>query len=136
MKLNELMIGDWVHNSYTNENYRIWPQFFSQIHHQDKEQKNDLEDFNIFPVPLTKEILLKNYFEIQDQGGGWYDVWTGYGEDNEDDIEVEFRDDGRIYVTIDAPGKGYYFTTKNIQYVHQLQHILRECGFERELENM
>ena len=136
MKLNELMIGDWVHNSYTNENYRIWPQFFSQIHHQDKEDKNDLEDFNIFPVPLTKEILLKNYFKIQDQGGGWYDVWTGYGEDNEDDIEIEFRDDGRIHVTIDAPGKGYYFTTWNIHYVHQLQHILRECSFERELENM
>ena len=75
-------------------------------------------------------------FQIQDQGGGWYDVWTGYGEDNEDDIEIEFRDDGRIHVTIDAPGKGYYFTTWNIHYVHQLQHILRECSFERELENM
>ena len=127
------MIGDWVHNSYTNENYQVWPQFFSQIYHQDKEMQRDLEDFNIFPVPLTKEILVKNGFEIQDQGGGRFDVWTGYGEDNEDDIEFEFMDDS-IYVKIDAPVHGYYYTSWKIKYVHQLQHILRECGCEKEIE--
>ena len=131
MKANELMIGDWVYNKNTGEPMQVYPMMLSQMFRSNPNAVT--EDFNIFPVPLTKEFLIGNGFEVQDQGGGWFDVWTGYGKDNADDIEVEFRKDGSIYVKIDASNQGYYFTSWNIHYVHQLQHILKECGFKKEL---
>ena len=108
MKANELMIGDWVYNKNIGEPMQVYPMMFSQMFRSNPNAVT--EDFNIFPVPLTKEFLIGNGFEVQDQGGGWFDVWTGYGKDNADDIEVEFREDGSIYVKIDASFQGYYFT--------------------------
>lgn len=120
MRAFDLMVGDWVYNKNTDSYIQVYPMMISQMFRQTPDAQ--AEDYNIFPIPLTKEILIQTGFEIQDQGGGWFDVWTGFGEDNEKDIEVEFRDDGRIYVKID--GYGDYFTSSNIKYVHQLQHIL------------
>lgn len=132
MKPYELMIDDWVYNKNIDKYIQVYPMMISQMFRQTPDATT--EEYNIFPIPLEKEQLEANGFEVFDQGGGWYDVWTGYGKDNEDDIEVEFRDDGRIYVKINAPGQGYYFTTWKIRYVHQLQHILRECGYEKQLK--
>ena len=80
------------------------------------------------PIPLSREILEKNYFETQELGGGRVDLWTGFGEDNQYDIEVEFREDGTIHTKIDGPT---YFVSWGIKYVHEFQHALRICGVNK-----
>lgn len=86
------------------------------------------------PIPLTKEILEKNGFEVQDQGGGRSDVWIGFGIDCEGDIEVEFQHNIPTHLKIDGVFKGEYYISTNIKYVHELQHALRLCGVEKEVE--
>ena len=131
MKPTEIMISDWVYNKNIDKYIQVYPMMMSQMFRQTPDART--EDYNIFPIPLVKEDLVKNNFEVYDQGGGMFDVWTGYGEDNGDDIEISFYEDGRIFVKIDAPSQGVYFTSLNVKYFHQLQHILRECGYEKEL---
>lgn len=132
MKPYELMIDDWVYNKNIDKYMQVYPMMMSQMFRQTPDATT--EEYNIFPIPLEKEQLVVNGFEIFDQGGGRFDVWTGFGNDNEDDIEVTFYEDGTIFVKIDAPVKGVYFTSNNVKYFHQLQHILRECGYEKQLK--
>lgn len=95
----------------------------------------DGDDYSwIEAIPLTSEILEKNGFEVQDQGGGRKDVWTGFGIDCEGDIEVEFQNNIPVHLKIDGVFKGEYYTSTNIKYIHQLQHILRLCGIEKTIE--
>lgn len=127
MKAKDLMIGDWVHNFYTNENYKIWPQFFSQVYYQDKEMERDLADAHIHPIPLTAEILQKNGFK-----------------GDKEVMQYHFTEDGQkyhfslrqMYDKDDNP-KGYSFFAFNvltiIDYVHQLQHALKLCGIDKEI---
>ena len=63
MKVIDLMIGDWIHNNYTNENYQVWRTFFSQATNYGKRLYATFEDVNIAPIPITPEILEKNGFE-------------------------------------------------------------------------
>lgn len=126
MKTNELMIGDWVNLSKGN-----WS----------KNRQVDIIDIEMIaesvyltePIPLTLEILEKNGFEVQDQGGGRKDVWTGFGIDCEGDIEVEFQHNIPTHLKIDGVFKGEYYTSTNIKYVHLLQHALKLCGINREI---
>jgi len=134
MKVKELMIGDWFHNNYTNENYQVWPTFLSQATNFGKRMDATFEDINISPIPLTAEILKRSGFEVQDQGGGRKDVWAGFGIDCEGDIEIEFQDNIPVHLKIDGGFRGEYYTSANIKYVHQLQHALRLCGIEKEIE--
>ena len=129
MKSNELMIGDWVYNKNIDKPIQVYPTMFSQLFRENPTAAT--ENYNIFPIPLTKEDLVKNSFEVQDQGGGRFDVWTGFGKDNQYDVEVTFYEDDDIYVKIDGPGA--YFTSWHVKYFHQLQHLLCECGYERKL---
>ena len=136
MKANELMIGDWVvydgDVEYTNpikvEGIDIAT---GALVTSDRE---DVGIDNIQPIPLTAEILERNGFEIQDQGGGRRDVWIGFGVDCEGDIEVEFQYNIPTHLKIDGVFKGEYYTSTNIKYVHLLQHALRLCGIEKEIE--
>ena len=83
------------------------------------------------PVPLSKEFLVKNNFEIQDQGGERADVWTGFSHDCEGDIEIEFQNDEPTRLKIDGVFKGEYYRSINIKFVHQFQHALRNCGINK-----
>lgn len=131
MKANELMIDDWVYNKNIAKPMQIYPTIFPQMFRSNPNATT--EDYNIFPIPLTPEILKKNGFEVQDQGGGRKDVWTGFGIDCEGDIEVEFQNNIPVHLKIDGGFKGEYYTSANIKYVHQLQHAMRLCGIEKEI---
>ena len=92
----------------------------------------DGDDFSwIEAIPLTIDMLLHSGFELQEQGGERFDLWTGFGEDNQHDIELEFNDDKPLHLKIDGP---VYLATTHIEYVHQLQHFLRDCGIEHEIK--
>ena len=134
MEAKDLMIGDYVYN------HRYWECPIVEIHKNSaiviarhyEEEEFLLSDLR--PIPLTTEILEKNGFEVQDQGGGRKDLWTGFGIAREGDIEVEFQDNIPIHLKIDGAFNGEYYTSSNITYIHQLQHALRLCGITKEIE--
>lgn len=141
MKTNELMMNDWVYRSemHGDDVGRPYPV---QIHliedwtHQGKEHVADvgcddddeLSINSIKPIPLTKDILLKNGFE---RTGSFADLKEYMLTDVDTDIYI-------FYVECSEP----YFYTEiatvevKIEYVHQLQHLLRMCGSATLADNL
>ena len=77
----------------------------------------------VYPIPLTPEILEKNGFNLsRDKSGiGILDTyWLG----------AEFGGFRIINLETDY----YQFGLAKIKYVHQLQHALRLCGIDKEIE--
>lgn len=70
------------------------------------------------PIPLTEEILVKNGFKVQKthDNGRWLHLtdtlWLSYSNR----YNVWYTDGIKIY------------------FIHQLQHLLRLCGIEKEIE--
>lgn len=115
MKASELMIGDWVKLSKGN-----WFE----------NRKVELIDIEMIaesvylaePIPLTPKILEKNGWMKIAVDGVFYPKqlkgelpWIGYAT-NEDSWRFRIRD------------------FCEINYVHELQHALRLCGIEKEIE--
>lgn len=117
MKANELMIGDWFHNNYTNENYQVWPTFFSQVTNSGRRLDATFEDINITPIPLTPEILEKNGFVKESK--------QNFGNN----LQYCILTDG---LWIDISGENFF--EGKLEYVHQLQHALKLCGIEKIIE--
>ena len=80
------------------------------------------------PIPLTEEILVKNGFvgvELTDS----YELNTDYYE-----IEVWNYSDGLWVVNVHWIEFSSTPESKaTVSYVHQLQHLLRLCGIEKEI---
>ena len=135
MKANELMIGDWVCYSESNNYYTKveeirctsdGEEYYIRCHRDSKDtflEQLKYEDFSVdilHPIPLTPKILENN---------GWEERPTGY----------VFYTDGRRYDN----SLWYVFGSNSfvvntaefhIKYVHQLQHALRLCRIEKEIE--
>lgn len=106
MKANELMIGDWVIGC-SREPFKIGiidPVFLYW---------NEVQ-----PIPLTPEILEKNGFVVESN--------YPYGNPLQYCILV----DDRLWIDI----SGENFFEGELEYVHQLQHALKLCGIEKEIE--
>lgn len=128
MKTEELMIGDWV--LYREEVLKVTSLYT-------KRGANEIgfgesEDFwvdisNIEPIPLTPEILEKNGFEADDKNKDMlYWNWSIC----EDCVSYD-KETGtiRIFHTL-----GRLVFVHPLRYVHELQHALRLCGIEKEIE--
>ena len=125
MDCKDLMVGDFV--SVSGKPVKI--------------TKDDLatmlifldDDSKINPFPLTEEILVKNGFER-------HPLWHH--------CTLEVGDGSKIYIPLACGGGIEYvsiykhfeeLTTRDIDiqipihYVHQLQHLMRLCGIEKEL---
>ena len=141
MKLNELQIGDWVSTpiDFKDGSYvYVYDRIASINIFGDYTTKEfDIEGGCEFlqPIPLTTEILRKN--------GLFYDPFLYDEEDCDDDnflpqhfeededhnLEI-VKDKGKIYWSINCAE--YYII--ELRYVHQLQHALRLCGIEKEIQ--
>lgn len=114
MKANELMIGDWVNLSKGN-----WSE----------NRKVELIDIEMIaesvyladPIPLTSEILEKNGFECRG-------AWCLPGED------LGLRQDGDSWGLLSYYAEYDALAFCHVKYVHELQHALRLCGIEKEIE--
>ncbi len=140
---DELMLGDWVNflidieggdTEYDPVNEIYQPMQIVSITawgNNDGEVEslagviNDIDQ--VKPIPLTPEILEKNGF-IKQAFDGWklrtenYSImWrTDYGEPN---------------LIIDSWSADYgKFNKFGISFVHELQHALRLCGIEKQIE--
>ena len=136
------MVGDWIYAidengdrhicranilkyDYVNKLEDFCVDFFGT----DYEAKWPDVMFDTEPIPLTSEILEKNGFEKWEQPE-LITLWTGYGEDNGEDIEVDFKKD-EIVVKIDI--KGSYLVTQEVRSVHELQHIFKMCKINKDI---
>ena len=121
MKANELMIGDWVlfnGNSKKVTSLLVTDLGVDQIYvFGNSCQVATISEY-IEPIPLTAEIFEKN-FRVDKQWGenGWY-----------------INDHIHIYQTTTGVYNIQYMEIVDIQYVHELQHALKLCGIDKEIE--
>lgn len=139
MKANELMIGDFVfHEKYGNAIIESIDNDFGDnlsvrlisenIQHKDGYKYGycwcNLDE--IFPIPLTPEILEKNGF-VEDGEGV-------YGDDNSFFIPTYQNGfyTGTCETYIEST-EGIGDFSGRLKYVHELQHALKLCGIEKEI---
>ena len=132
MKATELMIGDWV-----NSDFGIFQtkEIFDDAVRDNR--GNDYEFDCISPILLTGEILKSNGFELVEIGDNGpstpkanvnrYEHW---------ECKTAFQ---TFYLIYDRRVKKYSLNAFsnhiiNIMYVHELQHAMRVCGVEKEIE--
>ena len=134
MKANELMIGDWV--MQFGEPRRIvgirTDAFYPYIKTNmgDTWYEEGMKDL-AEPIPLTPEILeengfISNKFNINDVFGTRFDLGNHYY------LIFYNSNKGGSLTKYYTSQSGFYITT--IEYVHELQHALRLCGIEKEIE--
>lgn len=106
MGLKDVMIGDWV---WDKENDCPW-----QINIKDfRNGGNNILFFE--PIPLTTEILERNLHE-PDEGVVWW------------------KNDEPFYHVECLPLNGMRLIMPYTQYVHELQHLLRLAGIDKEIK--
>ena len=114
MKAADLMIGDWVYNSYHKKNIK-WNYSEMFCPNGIPVIGRDLK-----PIPLTPEILEKN---------GWKETqyWHEY-QDGKNTIQCCLPDMRGII-------NGIEIEHFKCEYVHQYQHLLRLCGLDELADN-
>lgn len=141
MKVNELMIGDWVYAidengdkhigrvnnleyDYVNKRGSFCVDFFGTGF--EPEFPDVL--FNVQPIPLTPEILEKNFREYLPGINLMYQLKGPYFAMNEKGNQWVF---GLVKEDVE---KSCRYPLVKITYVHELQHALRLCGIEKSIE--
>lgn len=123
MKANELMIGDWVQfdNGIKSRVNCISPHQRYVAHTDNATWIRSYDE--LYPIPLTKDILLNNGFH----DGGYKIYYLDLGDD-----EYPFRIQESKKGLIDA----VCYKLTEFKYVHQLQHALRLCGLGDVADNL
>lgn len=122
MKANELMIGDWVMFPHGIDKIVDLPYIEGKGLCASFAASTTLFPVSVErlkPIPLTPKILKKNGFIYNDLP--FVQGWELYG------------------LTLTTGGEGYRIVCGQnesmlIDYVHDLQHALRLCGIEKEIE--
>ena len=114
MKASELMVGDWVHIKAYNRNEKVTAIWANGVICNFRKDFDEIE-----PIPLTAEILEKNGFVYCDYP--FIMGWQQFG------------------LTLYKSGRGYAITcgtnvSLRINSVHELQHALKLCGIDKEIE--
>ena len=146
MKAKELMIDDWVLIDRPDKYAGAKAQIKSLIFHKE----DDGQYFSVFihdelgivrrevfnedlrPIPLTAEILEKNDFVC--------DMFYGEWQFDLDTFPFNFpfsvvqRKNNSWYLGREEIGIVHNREIINISYVHELQHALRLCGINKEIE--
>lgn len=138
MNANEMMIGDWVYTQAKERNVRV------QGVRTDCEVPVVLTDFGdvwwqlheFEPIPLTGLILEKNGFEKQSESPIAASYRLCLDEDTFSYLFVDFRlRTGLVQVSFDTDMKGPKIGFMKYEMsVHDLQHVMRMCGIEKEIE--
>lgn len=139
MKASDICVGDWFKAVDYNSPFRITAIYDDVVQTQANYQSeidgnwySEAEIKDLIPIELTEDILVKNGFVYREAeetcatvayhhwqlDGHWFALnYTQY-------FRKEKRDDMPRF---DVAGIA-------IHYVHQLQHLLRLCGIEKEIE--
>lgn len=130
MKLEELMLNDWVlYNENPCKVARISEPLF--LEKDGKVFYAPIE--KISPLPLTAEILEKNGFHhhLIAEKGFTREEWN-LSDDYYDIVVSEWSDSIWVFryecTEMNTPHEQRVFG-----YVHELQHALRECGIDKDI---
>lgn len=135
MKEQDIMLGDWV--KCEGKPYRITQ--IGDILDMANDEKSWLAyPEEVSPIPLTLEILEKNGFEndfyeeesVADYHAIRLEGYTLKYKIGQIDGYLVTWCNGGVNVTTDYNG----CVQKDISFVHELQHALRLCGIEKEIE--
>ena len=132
MKSEELMIGDWVKfdediclvDEVRLDGTVVLTSMNTDLTSVDGSQ---VEDEEIEPIPLTREILEKNGFEFEQHGSLEVAIFAILKIENRHSITLEYIgwSDGRWAI---------HEHRLVIKHVHELQHVLRLCGINKKIE--
>ena len=140
MKANELMIEDWVMNTHNRKPEQI-REILERMVMLDY---NDLYNYDeIEPISLTPEILARMGFTIEEVHK--YD--DTYTEDEyiatmkcvdsrKCEVEIEYKTYWKKLRAFNYDPRnrlGFTSIETQVEYVHELQHIMRICGIEKEI---
>ena len=122
MDYRDLMFGDWIQVERGFDGHLTNERVKGVIGDEDERYPvrlftGETVSFNdIHPIPLTEEILVKYGFRYSMPHNDWTNA------------------DCNFYLY--EGGNGYRISNTDIKldYVHQLQHLLRMCGIEKEIE--
>ena len=134
MKAEELMIGDWVDIRLLDD--EPGEHMYSQVEQLwECEIDADFETSydNVYPIPLTTEILEKNGYTSHDDLAGRGVEWIS--EDNRiimSDWEYDINSNNHWYIHIDNEDMDTICTAE-ITYVHEFQHLLKLCKIEKKI---
>lgn len=137
MKVNELMIGDWVSHFDEGKNCMVTELRGRKVAVSYTDDNGNtkysvlLPEMAFEPIPLTAQILEKNGFEYKEADETcatesfhhWYLVGSRFAID--DDSWWRSVKDGELHVK---------FGGFPLKYLHQLQHALRLAGIDKEIE--
>lgn len=131
------MIGDWVYNKHHKENIQIKPyDFFVHGHGNNGVfvvSSTIVSGRDFEPIPLTEEILVKNGFERCDYNNQYFII-----DDVINLITPKWRGGTEYYACAwyqdEFDDLVQHIEICKCDYVHQLQHLLRLCGIEKEIE--
>lgn len=134
VKTKELMLGNWVLAGAKTQFQMYVVGVFKDVAYIDF--KGNMGDFfevkeeDMFPVPLTEKILLKNRFvKKKDKISEYYNSPDG-------NVFVRFKKEISVYI-VSAPVSSSVkrvSANKLIKYVHELQNLLTLAGIEMEFK--
>ena len=120
MRVCELMLGDWVLDTRTKNPLRVNP-FMAEMEVPEWE-----------PIPLTQKILENNGFEwIKNKIVDEAYVLTKTFWDEEPELIIRRFDFNESFVICTSWDDTSFMS---IGYVHELQHLLKLCGIDKEIE--
>ena len=127
MKTSDICVGDWV-NYKSPSSGKLRPIKIENIY--GAEFNCEVENWNIIsgrsisdtePIPLTSDILVKNGFD-KDERSKYFHVYT-----------LNIKGSYDFDICWSSVNGFNYEGDLMLTYVHQLQHLLRLCGIEKEL---
>lgn len=135
VNISNLMVGDWViRRGVPEEPMRLYDmKVLASIVYLDQDGRGVTEKLeNIEAIPLTKEIMEKNGFNLYPEETNVFYLNAGYQHDL-DTVCLYIGDIERpsIYGN-DSLGEKTYVVL-HCKYVHELQHLLKLCKIEKEI---
>ena len=128
MDCKDLMIGDWFKSVDYNSPFRITAIYDDVVQTQADYQSeidgnwySEVEIKDLVPIPLTEDILVKNGFD-KDERSKYFHVYT-----------LNIKGSYDFDICWSSVNGFNYEGDFMLTYVHQLQHLLRLCGIEKEL---
>ena len=131
MKANELMIGDWVYDTFLKCNTQVEILSLSGIRGDCND--NIWNEKTFLPIPLTAEILEKNGFEEKTESNPF--VYYLF-KDGDNSVSLEHTydtTDKEDYWACSIGNRLCDVCTISMHYIHELQHALRLCGIDKEI---
>jgi len=143
MEAKELMIGDRVFVPKMNKAVRVKAVYGTMIipNPDDGDVHASIGDEYLEPIPLASELLERNGFERVSQPGcanPYHWMMEKYEEETDGllfRIKAYYTPFRGMFVSIDNPSACETISFgKQIEFVHELQHVLRLCEIELDIK--